>query len=586
MGLTDALYTGLTGLDVNQAQLNVISNNIANVNTVGFKSSSAQFQTQFYQTISDGTAPSTTFGGDNPTQMGTGAELGGITQDFGQGSVQATGSDTDMAINGNGFFIVQGGTQLYTRDGAFTLNSNNQLVDSAGDFVQGYGVDKAGNIVAGQLTNLNIPIGQLTLAQATGNATLQGNLNPNGPVASGASILNSQAVTDITGGTPATPTTATNLVDLADISAPTTAIFTAGQTITVQGTRGGRDLSPDTLTVTGTTTVADLNAFLGQAMAIDGNVTNPAGTPTPGVTLEALPTDAANSATLVITGNLGADNALELSGTAITSSTGSAPLTFSDGTDLAGDASDPTGESAYTSFEVYDSLGTPITVDLTATLTGTSTTGTTWQFYATSPNTASAGTYVSQTGLGPIVGEGTISFDNNGNYVSSTGSTISIDRTNTGATQPLAVKLNFGNMSSLTATSSNLVLQSQDGSATGTLSSFSVGSDGIIAGTFSNGLTRNLGQVALATFANQQGLQDLGGNQFAASPASGVATVTTPTQLGTGTIQSGALEESNVDLSEQFTDLITASTGFDAASRVITTSDQLIQELLSSTNST
>lgn len=579
MGLTDALYTGLTGLDVNQSELNVISNNIANVNTVGFKSSSAQFQTQFYTTANDGTAPTSDFGGTNPMQQGTGSQIGAITQDFTQGSIQATGKSSDLAINGSGFFITQGQAQTYTRDGAFELNAKNQLVDTAGDFVQGYAADKNGNIITGALTNLTVPIGQLTLAKATTTATFQGNLDPNGPVASGASILDSQSLTDITSGTPATPTAATALVDLASASAPAVPLFTVGQKITVQGTRGGAELPADTYTVKTGDTVATLQDFFKQAMGIDTSVTNPAGTPTQGVAIAALTGDPANSARLIITGNLGSGNSLELTGTAITSSSGTAPFTFADGSDASGNVSDPTGESASTSYVVYDSLGTPITVNLTAVLASKTDTGTTWQFYATSPQTASAGTYAAG-GLGPIVGEGTISFNTAGVMTGSTGANVLVDRTNTGAAQPLNTKLDFSTLTSLTSDSSNIVLGTQDGSATGTLTSYSVGADGTISGAFSNGLTQTMGQVAMATFANPQGLEDLGGNQFAASPSSGVATITAPEQLGSGSIQAGALEQSNVDLSQQFTNLITASTGFDAASRVITTSDQLIQELL------
>ena len=116
----------------------------------------------------------------------------------------------------------------------------------------------------------------------------------------------------------------------------------------------------------------------------------------------------------------------------------------------------------------------------------------------------------------------------------------------------------------------------------GTLSSFSIGSDGIITGAYSNGMTRSLGQVAVASFANPDGLNNVGGNVYAQGANSGVAVITAPQQLGTGAVRSGALELSNVDLSKEFTNLIIASTGFSASSKVITTSDQLIQELLNS----
>ncbi|HWP40685.1 MAG TPA: flagellar hook-basal body complex protein, partial [Tepidisphaeraceae bacterium] len=148
------------------------------------------------------------------------------------------------------------------------------------------------------------------------------------------------------------------------------------------------------------------------------------------------------------------------------------------------------------------------------------------------------------------------------------------------ATTPLNVALDFSAMTSLTSRASELVMTEQDGSPTGTLNGFSIGANGIITGSFSNGLTRTLGQIALATFNNPEGLVDEGGNMYSAGGNSGVAVITTPLQLGAGAIRSGALELSNVDLSEEFINLIIASTGFSAASRVITTSDQLLTELL------
>src|SRR4051812_27866154 len=141
MALTTALFTGLSGLDVNQTRLAVVGNNIANANTVAFKSSRALFKPQFYVTDSAGTSPSSDFGGTNPNQRGLGAQVSSIDRDFSAGSIEPTGKSTDMAIDGEGFFIVQGSEQRFTRDGAFNLNSSNQLVTASGEFVQGYSSD-------------------------------------------------------------------------------------------------------------------------------------------------------------------------------------------------------------------------------------------------------------------------------------------------------------------------------------------------------------------------------------------------------------------------------------------------------------
>src|SRR3954469_4102530 len=159
MALTSALFTGLSGLDVNQARLNVVGNNIANTNTVAFKSSRALFKPQFYVTESGGTPPNGNFGGTNPSQRGLGATVATIEKDFSTGAIDPTGKSTDMAIDGSGFFVVKGDKQAYTRDGSFSLNSANQLVTTSGEFVQGYAADATGNVQAGQLTNITIPLG-------------------------------------------------------------------------------------------------------------------------------------------------------------------------------------------------------------------------------------------------------------------------------------------------------------------------------------------------------------------------------------------------------------------------------------------
>src|SRR5947207_1396943 len=122
MALTNALFTGLSGLNVNQARLNVVGNNIANTNTVAFKSSRVLFKPQFYVTDIAGGPPTADFGGQNPSQRGLGAEVAAIQKDFSAGSIEPTGRDTDLAVDGDGFFIVQGKDQRYTRDGSFVLN--------------------------------------------------------------------------------------------------------------------------------------------------------------------------------------------------------------------------------------------------------------------------------------------------------------------------------------------------------------------------------------------------------------------------------------------------------------------------------
>jgi flagellar hook protein FlgE len=569
MGLTSALYTGLSGLDVNQTRLSVVGNNIANVNTVAFKSSRALFKPQFYVTDSAGTSPTGTSGGTNPSQQGLGASVASIEKDFTPGTLQPTGKSTDMAIDGDGFFVVQGNEQQFTRDGSFTLNDAHQLVTAGGQYVQGFGADKNGKIIPGQLQDITVPLGSLTNAKATSDVNFQGNLNANGAVAAGASILNSGAMFLKSGSTWAGPMDGT--VPLSELSATAggTPLYNAGDVLTLDGQKGGRTLAEASYTVTAGSTLGDLGSFFQGALGIDTTVSSPPGGPTPGVTAD--PSGA--GVMLTITGNTGTDNAIDLPGSAFVNQSGAAPLTFAEGQDSLGNLSGPSGESVSTSVVVYDSLGTPLTVNVTAALESKTSAGTTWRFYAQSAD---------DTDVNLNVGNGTLSFDTQGRLQSSTGTTITVDRDNTGSGTPLVVKMDFGSMTSLTSGQSNLTMTSQDGSPIGTLNSFSIGADGTVVGSFSNGMTQTLGQVAVATFTNNLGLNDNGGNLYQASANSGLPIISAPQTQGAGAVRSGSLEMSNVDISKEFINMIISSTGFSAASRVITTSDQLMTELLNS----
>jgi flagellar hook protein FlgE len=257
-------------------------------------------------------------------------------------------------------------------------------------------------------------------------------------------------------------------------------------------------------------------------------------------------------------------------------------MTMSFSNDLT---NNPVGESITTSFEVYDSLGTPVTVDVTAYMESKSDAGTQWRFVATSPENTRAqqftpGGTVATDFYGAILSSGTLNFDNEGLLISSSGTSVTLDRANTGAVPQQTVNLDFGSLTALSRQHSDLVMDNQDGFATGTLNGFNIGPNGVITGTFSNGQTKNLGQVALAQFDNPEGLTDEGGNLYAPGANSGTPTVGSPLDLNAGAVRAGSLEQSNVDLSREFINMIISSTGFTAASRVITTSDQLITELL------
>ncbi len=569
MALTSTLFTGLSGLDVNQTRLNVVGNNIANVNTVAFKASRALAKPQFYVTDSAGSPPTGNFGGTNPNQRGLGATIASVEKDWSTGAIEPTGRPTDLAMDGEGFFIVQGKEQMFTRDGSFRLDSRNRLVNAAGMFVQGFGVDENENIIAGQLQNISIPIGGLTKAEATENVFLAGNMNAAGDLSTSGSILNSN-VELFAGGGPLTGATLLTAVE----DGLATPQFAAGDVLTLQGTRGGRKQAPLEFTVTATSTVDDLMSFFNQGLAVMPGVVQPNGS-TSGAQLKAGPT---TGTTLVLVGNTGTANAIEVEGSAF-SRNGIPAFGFAAGSDAVGNIDGAVGESIHTNVLVYDSLGVPLSLDITLNLESTSDGGTTWRYIATSSSDTDFATF-DPASAGQLVGTGTVDFDTNGRLVPAPGNTITISRIGTGANPNVDIALDFSKVTALGSNNGSTLFAQQDGTELGTLVSFEIGANGTITGTIDNGLTATLGQIAVATFDNPHGLSDNGGNLYSVASNSGAPRVGAPLQSMAGSLRSGALELSNVDLSNEFINLIIASTGFSAASRVITTSDQLMTELL------
>lgn len=568
MGLTTAMFTGLTGMNSNQAAIDTIGNNVANVNTTAFKGSRANFENQFAITLSPGSGPDANTGGTNPSQVGMGSMLGSVQKNFLPGAIENTGYPTDMAIQGAGFFVVRTPDLQpgYTRDGAFKLTADHKLTTADGAFVQGYGVDSDFNIVTSALTDVEIPLGAMNAARATRNAQFDGNLNASGAVATQGTILNSQEFFSGSNLGPAA-SESTLLTTLFDANA-TAPLFAVDDVITVKSARkgadGGRQLPEATFNVTASSTLGDFAAFLNSALGINQDPALPG---QPGVRVGS----GADAGKLIVEGNAGEENALTigLADIQVTNPDINAPFSFTE-------VQQANGESVFTSFIAYDSLGNPITVDLTMSMVEKTNLGTTWRFYAESQD---------DTDSNPVLGTtGTLTFDNDGKLTNSTNNQLRVDRANTGALTPLVINLDFANVTDLaapyTSQPSNLVMSTQDGYPSGTLNNFGVGPDGTIVGTFSNGLTRNLGQLVVATFSNQEGLVVDTNNLYRIGPNSGQPTIGAPLSLGAGSVLSGALELSNVDLTREFIGLIAAQTGFSASGRVITTSNELLNELL------
>ena len=219
MGLASALSTALTGMNAAETTIDVVGNNVANANTVGFKSSKAVFATQFLQTSSLGSAPTDTRGGTNPRQTGLGTKVAEITPNFTQGTIQSSSSPSDLAIQGDGFFIVQGANEekFYTRNGILKTNSQNELVTSNGQRLLGQGVDSNFQIQNTKLTPIKIPLGAAAVAQATQNVTFAGTLSPTGDESTVPEIIRSAALGDSSKAVP--PNLATG--DIVSLIPPT-----------------------------------------------------------------------------------------------------------------------------------------------------------------------------------------------------------------------------------------------------------------------------------------------------------------------------------------------------------------------------
>lgn len=420
-----ALFSGLSGIRSNQMALDVIGNNIANINTPSFKTGRALFSDTLSMTLRSGTPPSGVQGGLDPMQVGRGSEVGTISNSFTQGSMEATNNPTDLAIAGEGFFILRyGEDEFYTRDGSFNIDATGTLVDpGTGYAVRGRMANASGEILSSTpITDIRVPIESLFPARATSAVAFSGNLD---------------AAADI--------------------------------------------------------------AAVGPPVVI--------------------------------------------------------------------------AETYQTSVLFYDSLGE----SHTTTLTFERTAANTWTWTADVSGTDTI--VITPTDPAPLT------FNNDGTLNTGADATITISG-NAGAGNPLdngaaemTIELDLSNLVQY-STSFTPVPSSRDGHSAGTLDSISFDETGTLIGTFTNGATQKLAQVVLADFYNPSGLTKMGQNLYAVSMNSGSPLVGVAGSSIRASIVSGTLEGSNVDLASEFTKMIIAQRGFEANSRLISTSDSIIGELI------
>ncbi|HEY1977343.1 MAG TPA: flagellar hook-basal body complex protein [Candidatus Baltobacteraceae bacterium] len=611
----DSLYTGISGLNAYQSWIDMISNNIANVDTTGFKGQMMTFADLFYQNQSFPSAPTNTSGGVDGQQLGFGVKVNSVDTLFGQGGLQTTGVNTNVAMNGDGFFILNNLTQSaipsYTRDGAFQLNANGVLYDPAsGLAVQGWEANPQGVVQYGATGNITIPLGLSMKGTATGTGAKVG---PTGDsvfdMAMGGNLdqtqWQQQFLNSVNASGSVAPVTVTTTIydslgnaHKAEItytpdvtgSAPGTDVLTdaSGNVASVNPKAAG---SADTITiaVNATGTSATVTDTLGNSTTVgpggtftmDGTVVQMAGTLTaspPNSTIAITP--AANGLPSSV------DNT---SGVAVTPATRwSVSVAFTDGTTFesltqpgvvganGNVTTAPTWANATNGevgFIYFDQNGQFINSSSVESGPGAGA-----AYVINGSSTSGGNPLLHIAGDNPSVAEGDQL--NITQWGTSSGNVASAPTAGpaTVAT-PGPIGLGFWQSNSLAGSSTASVL-SQNGFAAGTLSNFTIGQDGTITGAFTNGQNQVLGQLAVARFANEDGLSRIGDNQFEQTANSGLAQVG---QAGTGTfgtIQSGALEQSNVSLAQEFTNLIVAQRAFEANTRGITTADQNLQTVI------
>ncbi len=599
----DSLYTGISGLNAYQSWIDLLSNNIANIGTYGFKGQRMTFADQFYNQLGYASGPTTTNGGVNPQEIGLGVKVNTIDTLFNQGGLETTGVNTDLAINGNGFFVLANangtGTPSYTRSGAFSLNQNGLLYDpGSGLAVQGYMANAQGQISAsGTPGAITIPLGQQEQATGTGFGVKTGPTSTDKvfDVSFGGNLDQTQwaqALNYSVGGAPTNGqpyTISTTIYDSLGVAHQATITYTpdaAGATPATSAVSAGAliataSVSPttqaaDTITVTqvSPTSVQLVDSNSGAVVTASAGSTVQIGAET--VTLNAGPL-AAGTQTINITGGTSGlpKSVTDASGNVRTPATRwQVSVSFADGT-------------------TFQTIKTPGSVAaggaVTAPTFGTGTSGTlgyayfdqNGQFINTSSiETTAAGTSIGgATQTGDFHTAGALTSIQQGNQLNVTSGgpgtgNNSVAPTAGGGTPALGpIGLDFSNNASLAGTYTANTL-TQNGYQAGILSNITVGQDGTITGSFTNGQQKALAQVALATFQNEQGLNRIGSNFFQQTANSGLAQVGAATTGSLGSIVSGALEQSNVSLADQFTKMIAAQRAFEANTRGITTADQ------------
>ena len=501
-----SLYAGVSGLRNNQVRMDVIGNNIANVNTVAFKSGRVTFKEGFAQLLQGASRPPGDQGGLNPIQIGLGMQIGSIDSSFAQGNIETTGLNTDVAIQGNAFFTVRKGNQsFYTRSGNFQVDGSGNMVSPTNGFVV-QGQTYENGILQDGIHDIKLPFGQKVSSKTTTQTTLAGNLNASAQIFQG--DFTDPAVRDLPANSGS---------------------WTESQ-IAVYDSEGGKH---DIKIQMWKTAANQWNWRVDPlASAITSPYTTDSATPPSDIALPTPPTGYE-----ILPANV-----------KVTSATGT-------------EYSSPADYSV--------SSGPPPAVQFTAQMPSSAAINIS---YFMSPTAPAAGSNTNS---------GVITFDTSG--IMSANIKGAIDFAVPG-TAPVQINLKMaGGVSGLTqfaATSSTAVLRDQNGYTSGTLQNFAIDRFGVITGFFTNGTTAPLAKVVLADFNNPAGLQRVGDNMYQESANSGGAVMGFALEGSDSQLTSGALEMSNVDLAQEFTNMIVAQRAFQANGKVVSTSDEMLQDLM------
>lgn len=544
--MSRSLFAAATGLLSHQRKLDVVANNLANLNTTGFKAQRILFSDLIYQTLSSGsgTGGDERLAGTNPSQIGNGVRVAQVSRRFEQGVLQITGETFDYALDGRGFFTASNGVQnFFTRDGSFTLNSNGYLtVAGTGMLVQRTGT--LGEPTESQIgfqtpgdNSIKIPLGNTISGAATQEASFSGNLpaNAQGPATE---ILTSLEPFE-SSGVAATSATLLNALDTNSVD------YVAGDSLNVSGTNVDGSTFSGSLAVTAATTLGDLVTYI-NTLLTDSNAA-----------LDA-------SGNLVITADQEGDSALALS---LSDASGNTGTTDFDATELRVSTEGKDGDIVTTNVQIYDERGQA--QNLTAQFQKQD--NNTWDLTFSLAN--NVGVFVDNEVRGMEFNDDGTLRRINGSGIG--GSQIEIDFGSIATNQ--IIDLNF---SELTHTPADFgTFFTQDGFPTGILKNVSVSSDGVLEGIATNGVRIPIAQLALASFINEQALLSEGNNMFSETLASGQAQIGKGLTAGRGQVIGGNLEQSNVDIAYEFTQLIIAQRGFSANARTVTVTDNVLEEL-------